>query len=93
MVGSAADNKAVLIEVSPNKFGVYDVANTNQLICSNHFQSEAYEEDENNTKHVLESHSKYRYDKMSQLIDSTAVITPQVAVNILRNRGISSIIL
>lgn len=87
MVGSATDNKAVLIEVSPNKFGVYDVANTNQLICSNHFQSEAYKEDENNMKHILESHSKYRYDKMSQLIDSTAVITPQVAVNILRNKN------
>ena len=87
MVGSAADNKAVLIEVSPNKFGVYDVANTNQLICSNHFQTEAYKEDENNMKHILESHSKYRYDKMSQLIDSTTVMTPQAAVNILRNKN------
>ena len=58
MIGSAVDNKAVLIEISPKNFGVYDVANTNQLICSNHFQSDAYSDDENNSKHILESHSK-----------------------------------
>ena len=60
MVGSAIDNKAILIEVAPNNFGVYEVANSNQLVCANHFQSEAYREDKNNIKHIQESHSKYR---------------------------------
>src|SRR5690554_7084387 len=32
LVGSAKDNKAVTIEVSPKNFGVYEVENTNQLI-------------------------------------------------------------
>src|SRR5690606_12255199 len=40
MVGSAADGKAVLIEVSPRKRGVYEVSNVgNVLVCANHFQS------------------------------------------------------
>lgn len=86
MIGSAADNKAVLIEVSPSKFGVFEVANTNQLICSNHFQSDAYSDDKNNAQHILESHSKYRFDKMIELLDQDEHITPKVAVSILRNK-------
>ena len=38
MVGSAKDNKAVLIEISPDKLDVFDVASNNKLICSNHFR-------------------------------------------------------
>jgi len=86
MVGSAKDNKAILIEVAPNNFGIYDVANANQLICSNHFQSDAYSGDENNSKHILESHSKYRFDKMTELFDKNSTITPKKAVDILREK-------
>lgn len=86
MIGSATDNRAVLIEMSPNKFGVYDVANNNQLLCSNHFQSEAYKDDENNSKHILESHSKYRFDKMTELFEKPIKITPEIAVEVLRNK-------
>ena len=39
MVGSALDKKAVLIEVSPHHLDVYQVSNSNQLVCTNHFQS------------------------------------------------------
>ncbi|HEX7870483.1 MAG TPA: C45 family peptidase, partial [Chryseobacterium sp.] len=60
MVGSAKDNKAILIEISPEKMGVYDVPNSNQLICSNHFQSEAYKNDKRNESQIINSHSKYR---------------------------------
>lgn len=86
MISSAIDNKAVLIEMSPNKFGVYDVANSNQLLCSNHFQSETYKADKNNSKHIKESHSKYRFNKMEQLFEKTTKITPEIAVDILRNK-------
>ena len=37
MVGSAIDNKAILIEVAPKNFGVYEVVNSDRLICANHF--------------------------------------------------------
>lgn len=86
MLGSAIDNKAVLIEIAPNNFGVYDVPNTSKLICSNHFQSNAYKNDKKNSKHIVESHSKYRYDRMIELLDKTAIITPKKAVAILRNK-------
>ena len=85
-IGSAIDKKAVTIEVSPNNFGVYEVPNSNQLICTNHFQSEAYAQDENNIKHIAESHSKYRYERMEELLQEHEKVTPQIAVDILRNK-------
>ncbi|EZH73600.1 acyl-CoA:6-aminopenicillanic acid acyl-transferase [Aquimarina atlantica] len=85
-IGSAKDKKAITIEVSPKNFGVYDVPNSNQLICSNHFQSEAYSDDQNNIKHIEESHSQYRYKRMQELLQQQPKITPQIAVDILRNR-------
>lgn len=87
MVGSAVDNRAVLIEVSPNNFGVYDDINNNQLLCSNHFQSAAYKDDINNQKHIIDSHSKYRLDRMTELFNESKIVTPQVAVNILREKN------
>lgn len=85
MVGSAKDGQAITIEVSPNKFGVYQVENSTQLICSNHFQSEAYADDENNIKHKAESHSQYRYERMEELLSDDNKLTPQKAVDILRD--------
>jgi len=86
MVGSAEDNKAVLIEISPENFGVFEVSNSSELICSNHFQSEAYKNDENNIQTIEESHSQYRYDRMKELLNKESKITPQKAVDILRNK-------
>ncbi len=85
MVGSAADNKAIIIEISPEDFDVYEVNNSSKLICSNHFQSESYKLNENNLKHIQESHSKYRFDRMEELLVKADKITPEKAVNILRN--------
>ena len=85
MVGSAEDNKAILIEISPKNFGVYDVEYSSKLICSNHFQSNAYNEDKKNKKHIIESHSKYRFDRMTELLEGEQ-ITPSKAVAILRNK-------
>ena len=84
-VGSANDKKAVLIETSPENFGVYEVENTDQLICTNHFQSEAYANDERNTEHIQDSHSQYRYERLEELLSEHTVVTPQIAAGILRN--------
>jgi len=86
LIGSAKDGKAVSIEVSPNNFGVYEVENSSKLICSNHFQSNAYADDSNNKKHKAESHSQYRYQRLEELLNRTEKITPKIAVDILRNR-------
>ncbi len=86
MIGSAIDKKAIIIEVSPNNFGVYDVPNSNQLICSNHFQSDNLKDGKRNQAQIVNSHSKYRFDKMVELFNENPKINPQIAANILRNK-------
>ncbi|WP_108803134.1 C45 family peptidase [Aquimarina sp. Aq107] len=86
MIGSAKDKRAALIEVSPDNFGVYNVPNTDQLICSNHFQSDSYTQDKRNQKAIEESHSFYRYQRMKELLSENDKLTPEKAVAILRNR-------
>ncbi len=85
-VGSAKDGKAALIEVSPDNFGVFEVENSNELICSNHFQSEAYKNDEHNIKWIAESHSMYRFERMEELIFEAEKMDVTDAVSILRNK-------
>jgi len=87
LVGSAADNRAVLIEISPRNKGIYEVENTARLVCSNHFQSRAYSRDKRNRKQKEESHSLYRFDRMNQLLDLHEKVTVEKAVAILRNRN------
>ena len=85
-VGSAKDKKAAIIEVSPQKFGVYEVQNSNQLICANHFQSAAYQNDKKNQRHILESHSQYRYERMEELLKESSKVDQKAVVDILRDR-------
>src|SRR5690606_17746830 len=87
MVGSAEDKNAILIEVSPKKFGVYQVQNSaDLLVCSNHFQSEIYNSDKKNLKAIAESHSKYRFDRLTELIQTNPPISPEIAADFLRNK-------
>ncbi len=67
-MGSAHDRNAVIIEVSPKNFGVYRVQNTSKVLCTNHFQSDAYKDDKRNQKQIKESHSEYRYEKLQELL-------------------------
>lgn len=87
MVASAKDKKVVLIEVAPKNFGVYEVENSaNQLICSNHFQSNELKNDKRNLTQIANSHSQYRFDRMVELLDENPKLNPQIAASILRNR-------
>lgn len=85
MVGSAKDNKAMLIELSPRKIDFYEVDN-NALVCTNHFQSVSYVDDKRNQKHIAESHSLYRYERLNELLSQNQHVAVTDAVNILRNR-------
>jgi tetratricopeptide (TPR) repeat protein len=87
LVGSANDKKAVIIEVSPDSFGVYNVQNSSSIFCTNHFQSDAYKEDKRNQKHIIESHSEYRYEKLQELLQENKKLTPETMASILRDKS------
>ena len=87
MVGSAKDKKAILIEVSPNNFGIYEVPNNNnQLLCSNHFQSDQLKNGKRNLYQIENSHSEYRYEKLLEDFTQNPKINPTIAAAILRDR-------
>ena len=65
LIGSAKDNKAVVIEMSPKRMDVYET-NNGKLICTNHFQSNGYKADKRNQNQIEESHSYYRLEKLEE---------------------------
>ena len=85
LIGSANDNKAVIIEKSPSKLGVY-TANDDFLVCANHFQSNAFSTDKANKKQILESASSYRQNRAKELILGKDTINYLEAASILRDR-------
>lgn len=87
LVGSANDKSAVIIEVSPDNFGVYKAKNTSRVFCTNHFQSDAYKDDKRNQKHIAESHSEYRYEKLQELLQENKKLNPEKMAAILRDKS------
>jgi len=85
LIGSAVDNKAVIIEKSPSKLDVY-TANDDFLVCANHFQSNTFSTDKANKKQILESASSYRYNRAKELILEKDTINYLEAAAILRDR-------
>lgn len=85
VIGSASDKKTVVIEKSPSKIGLYD-PNRNQLICTNHFQSEVFSKDSLNVQHIRESASMYRHKRVQELLNKSSKITPTSLAYLLRDK-------
>lgn len=84
LVGSAEDNKAVVIEKTPDDLDVYD-PHKNYIVCANHFQSDRLSQSRPNVQQVNESASLYRYRRVMQLIDTNHNTVPK-SVALLRDR-------
>ncbi|HTI11534.1 MAG TPA: C45 family autoproteolytic acyltransferase/hydrolase [Puia sp.] len=85
LVGSAEDNKAVIIEKTPTDLDVYD-PHQNFIVCTNHFQGKDLGASKNNREQMAESASPYRYQRLMELLDSTKQNTVQRTIDILRDR-------
>ncbi|MBS1765280.1 MAG: peptidase C45 [Bacteroidetes bacterium] len=85
LIGSAEDNKAALIEKSPNKLDIF-YSPDNLLICSNHYQGDVLKNDDENVSNIANSDSKFRYDRMKQLLDEHIPLNADKAADVLRNK-------
>lgn len=85
MIGSSEDDKTILIEKSPQKMDVYDTG-TNQLTCSNHYQSDVFVADSVNINNIKNSDSQHRFDRTNQLLNKNYPIDYKEAITILRNQ-------
>lgn len=85
LIGSAADNTAVIIEKSPTKMDVYK-ADNHYLVCANHFQGQTFMQDENNIERIKEAYSIDREERADELLASKDTTDYLMAAKILRDR-------
>lgn len=85
MVTSAKDNKTVLIEKSPEAVAVYE-SPQGKVFCTNHYQSANFKDQEINQSNIKNSDSKYRFDRLTELIDKMQPLNLQETLIILRNQ-------
>lgn len=85
LIGSAKDGHAAIIEKSPTNTSLY-TTNRTSIICTNHYQSDAFMTDRYNLENIRTSDSPYRYKRIDELIDSLSPIDQTDAAYILRNR-------
>lgn len=86
LVGSAADDKAVSIEKSPEKMDVYEVPNSKEIICPNHYQGKDFVKDPANVSNQVESSSLYRGIRLKQLLHNYDTLNYLGAAAILRDQ-------
>jgi isopenicillin-N N-acyltransferase-like protein len=86
LVGSATDNKTISIEKSPEKMDIYEVKNTKEIICPNHYQGKDYVNDLSNLKNQIESSSLYRSIRLRQLLGKYDTLNYTEAASILRDQ-------
>ncbi|HKC35451.1 MAG TPA: C45 family peptidase [Chitinophagaceae bacterium] len=85
LVGSAEDNKAVIIEKTPDELEVYD-PQKDFIVCTNHFQSNGLGKSKSNVEQISESASPYRYDRLMELLNANGKNTVQKTISILRDQ-------
>lgn len=85
LIGSASENWAILIEKTPERMDVFSDKG-DELICTNHYQSDGLKGDEKNIKNIDLSDSKYRYDRVKELLNVGQKMDQISFANILRNQ-------
>jgi isopenicillin-N N-acyltransferase-like protein len=84
MIGSAQDDRAVIIEKTPSKMDVFD-SGKSLTICSNHYQSSSLANEPANLENLENSDSQYRFTRMKELISQHSPIGLSDGVAMLRN--------
>lgn len=84
LIGSKQDKRAALIEKTPETTVLYE-EDDNELIITNHFQSDKLKNDPLNQEYLQEGVSDYRYQRVHQLLDSLGALNPAKAAHLLRD--------
>ncbi len=85
LVGSAVDNKTVIIEKSLEKTGVYETS-YNSLIATNHYQSDELKNSELNIESINEGSSLYRWKRVDELLNKKEKHDVESFAAMLRNQ-------
>lgn len=86
LIGSLEDNRTATIEKTPSKTELFNSPNSDYIVCANHYQGKAFENDLVNQINIEKSSSNYRFSHLTQLINETPKISVKEATAILRNK-------
>jgi isopenicillin-N N-acyltransferase-like protein len=86
LVGSSEDNRTVSIEKTPTDMDVYEVENTSQIICPNHYQGPTLKDQLANLNNQVESSSLFRQMRLKQLLQKNDTVSYLSAAKILRDQ-------
>ena len=85
LIGSGQENRAAVIEKSPEKIALYQSGRTD-LIVTNHYQSKTFATDKLNMEDIAESASMYRMKRMEELVGEKDSMNYLDVAKILRNQ-------
>lgn len=85
LISSAADNKTVVIEKSPDAMALYDPGG-DHLVLTNHFQSAEFRATELTRKNIAEGASMYRWNRSFELMDSLSGHDQHTMADLLRDQ-------
>ncbi len=85
LIGSIADNGAAIIEKTPDEIAIY-YPSEEQILCTNHYQSQALWSTDYNQENITNSDSKYRYDRLDELLAAKDSLRYGDVIEILRDR-------
>jgi len=85
LIGSAYDHKAVVIEKTSDTTVIYETG-TNNIILTNHFQSDHFKDSPLNVENMENETSVYRYERVQELLEAKEGLDYLDAAVILRDQ-------
>lgn len=85
VIASAYDDDMAIIEKSPEEIALYRSPNKNQLLCTNHFQSDKFMRDERNLKNINQTDTKYRIELLEELVGKKKQLDAEGVMEVLLN--------
>ncbi|MBC7450115.1 MAG: hypothetical protein H7259_01355, partial [Cytophagales bacterium] len=86
MIGSANDNRAVIIEKTTDTTVLYSTEKDPKILCTNHFQSDAFWNEPVNQQQMADNPTLPRMNRLQQLLTEKKQYTETDVADVLRNR-------
>lgn len=85
LIASAHDRRAVIIEKTSRRTELYS-PDAERIRCTNHYQADAFIDDPYNQENIATTDSRYRFERLGELMDSFRPLNPVRAAAVLRDR-------
>ncbi|MBP5703865.1 MAG: choloylglycine hydrolase [Paludibacteraceae bacterium] len=85
VIASAYDNDMATIEKSPEEIELYRSSDKDMLLCTNHFQSEKFMQNERNLMNINQTDTKYRIELLAELLEKKEKFDAEDAMAVLLN--------